>query len=239
MSDEPKSAQPASSGTAGREAMLDRIRAGVSDDTPLQKRRDAVALRLGSSQGPHLVPERAKQDAAGLKALFAQHLVGQTATVLDVATAAEIPRTIAGYLRRHNLAPRLRMGSDERLQQLPWSTEPTLTCEHGHARADDAVSLSHAVSAVAETGTLVMASGAANPVTLNYLPETHIVVVRAADIAGHYEAAFDRVRALLGRGTMPRTLNFISGPSRTADIGGRLVVGAHGPRRLCVIVVGS
>jgi L-lactate utilization protein LutC len=38
---------------------------------------------------------------------------------------------------------------------------------------------------------------------------------------------------------MPRTLNFISGPSRTADIGGKLVVGAHGPQRLCVIIVKS
>ena len=62
-------------------------------------------------------------------------------------------------------------------------------------------------------------------------------VVRAADIIGNYEKAFDKVRALLGRGVMPRTLNLISGPSRTADIGGRLVVGAHGPRRLCVLIV--
>lgn len=239
MSDASKSSKTPDNGAARRQTMLDRIRTGVNDGTPMKKRRDAVALRLGGNQQPHLIPERAMQDAAGLKALFTQHLVGQTATVLDVATAAEIPKTIAGYLRGHNLAPRLRMGSDDRLQQLPWDTEPTLTCERGHARPDDAVSLSHAVSGVAETGTLVMASGSDNPVTLNYLPETHIVVVRAADIAGNYEAAFDYVRGLLGRGTMPRTLNFISGPSRTADIGGRLVVGAHGPRRLCVIIVAS
>ncbi len=230
---------PPGDDAARRETMLDRIRAGVNDGTAIKKRRDAVAQRLGGNQPPHLIPERAKQDAAGLKALFTQHLVGQTATVLDVATAADIPSTIAGYLRNHNLALRLRMGADDRLQQLPWSKEPTLTCERGHARPDDAVSLSHAVSGVAETGTLVMASGTDNPVTLNYLPETHIVVVRAADIVGNYEAAFDRVRALLGRGTMPRTLNLISGPSRTADIGGRLVVGAHGPRRLCVLIVAS
>jgi L-lactate dehydrogenase complex protein LldG len=101
------------------------------------------------------------------------------------------------------------------------------------------VSLSHAFGGVAETGTLVMASGAANPVTLNYMPETHIVVLNANDIVGPYEAAFDRVRAALGPGTMPRTLNLISGPSRTGDIGGRLVMGAHGPRRLCVVIVGA
>lgn len=239
MSDTSDDAGTPSTPAGRRAAMLERIRTGVNDGTAMQKRRDAVALRLSGNQPPHLIPERAKQDAAGLKALFRQHLVGQTATVLDVATAADIPSSIAGYLRGHNLALRLRMGADERLQQLPWGREPALTCERGHAKPDDDVSLSHAVAGVAETGTLVMASGPDNPVTLNYLPETHIVVVKAADIAGHYEAAFDRVRKRLGRGTMPRTLNLISGPSRTADIGGRLVVGAHGPRRLCVLIVGS
>jgi L-lactate dehydrogenase complex protein LldG len=38
---------------------------------------------------------------------------------------------------------------------------------------------------------------------------------------------------------MPRSLNLISGPSRTGDIGGRIVLGAHGPRRLCIVIVGS
>ena len=222
----------------GRDIMLDRIRSGLDDGTSMQARRDAVARRL-AAQPPHLVPERARKDAAGLEALFSQHLESQTATVLRVATDAQIPSAVAGYLRGQNLALRLRMGGDERLQALPWPKEPTLTRESGPAKPDDEVGLAHAIAAVAETGTLVMASGAANPVTLNYLPETHIVVVAAKDIAGTYEAAFDHVRARLGRGTMPRTLNFISGPSRTADIGGRLVVGAHGPRRLCVIIVGG
>ena len=220
-----------------RAQMLDRIRTGVSDGGTVPARRSAVDLRLGS-QAPHLIPERAQRDAAGLRALFAEHLKGQSATVLDVADAAAIPAAIAGYLRGQNLPMRLRMGEDERLGRLPWTKEPALTIARGHAHADDEVGLSHAVAGVAETGTLVMASGAANPVTLNYVPETHIVVIGARDIVGPYEEAFARSRALLGRGTMPRTLNFISGPSRSADIGGRPVLGAHGPRRLCVIVVG-
>jgi L-lactate dehydrogenase complex protein LldG len=74
-------------------------------------------------------------------------------------------------------------------------------------------------------------------VTINFMPENHIVVVRAKDIVGPYEAAFERVRALYGKGAMPRTVNMISGPSRTGDIGGRLVMGAHGPKRMCVILV--
>lgn len=219
-----------------RAAMLDKIRSGVSDGGTVPTRRASVEARL-ASQPPHLIPERAKRDAAGLKALFCEHLKAQTATVLEVKGADGVPPAIAGYLRSTNLPMRLRMGNDARLAALPWSKEPALGVETGAARPDDQVGLTHAVAGVAETGTLMMASGGDNPVTINFLPENHIVVIRAKDIAGNYERAFGTVRDLLGKGTMPRTLNLISGPSRTADIGGRLVVGAHGPRRLCVIIV--
>jgi L-lactate dehydrogenase complex protein LldG len=74
-------------------------------------------------------------------------------------------------------------------------------------------------------------------VTLGFLPETHIAVVEAAALVGGYEGAWAKIRARFGRRAMPRTVNFISGPSRTADIGGQLVMGAHGPRRLCVVFV--
>jgi L-lactate dehydrogenase complex protein LldG len=219
-----------------RAAMLDKIRAGVSDGGTVPTRRTAVEARL-AKQAPHLIPERANRDTAGLKALFTEHLKSQTATVLEVKNQGEIPAAIATYLRNSNLPMRIRLGDDGRLGALPWPSEPALTLEKGAAQPGDQVGLAHAVAGVAETGTLVMASGADNPVTLNFLPENHIVVVRGKDIVGNYERAFGAVRDRLGKGTMPRTLNLISGPSRTADIGGRLVVGAHGPRRLCVIIV--
>ena len=62
-------------------------------------------------------------------------------------------------------------------------------------------------------------------------------MVEDKDLVGPYEDVWTRIRARFGKTHMPRTLNFISGPSRTADIGGKLVTGAHGPRRLCVILV--
>ena len=221
-----------------RRQMLDRIRSGVNEGRTVKARADTSAARL-QAQAPHLIPERAKKDAAGLRALFSEHLKGQSAAVIDVASDAEIPAAIAAYLRNANQPMRLRMGDDERLARLPWSTTPALSLEQGPIRETFDVALSHAAVGVAETGTLVMSSGSANPVTLNYLPENHIVVIRARDIAGAYETAFERLRSQLGRGTMPRTLNFISGPSRSADIGGRPVLGAHGPRQLCVIIVGD
>jgi len=221
----------------GRNAVIFKIRQalGTYDSAA---RRSAVAARLDTPPPP-LVPERAKQGKERLRGLFRQYLEGQSATVVEAANAAEVPAAIASFLRGANLPLRLRVGEDAYLEALAWATEPALERRKGPAAGDDEVGLSHAAAAVAETGTLVLASGADNPVTLTYLPETHIVVVEGKDLVGGYEGAWDKLRARFGRRAMPRTVNLVSGPSRTADIGGQLVMGAHGPRRLCVILVGA
>lgn len=219
-----------------RAQILARIREGLGVTPGDTARKHAVAARLTGSK-PHLIPDRVGKPGANLPALLRAFLEGQSATVVNVAAPADVPSAVANFLRSSNLPQRVRMGDDPFLANLDWSKEPTLERRQGRAEAEDEVGLSHAAVAVAETGTLVLASGSGNPVTLNFLPETHIVVLLAKDLAGPYETAFERLRATYGRGTMPRTVNLISGPSRTGDIGGRLVMGAHGPRRMCVIVV--
>ena len=107
----------------------------------------------------------------------------------------------------------------------------------GHGK--DLAAVSHAFGAVAESGTLMLVSGADNPTTLNFLPDTHMVVVDAKDVAGDYESLWRRLREKFGDGLMPRTVNLITGPSRSADIEQTLILGAHGPRRLHVMVVGE
>jgi L-lactate dehydrogenase complex protein LldG len=84
-----------------------------------------------------------------------------------------------------------------------------------------------------------MLSGAGNPTTINFLPEHHIVVIDAADIDGDLESAIAKVRATYGKGKMPRTLNLVSGPSRSGDIEQKLILGAHGPKALHILVVGG
>ena len=81
----------------------------------------------------------------------------------------------------------------------------------------------------------MLTSGADTPSTLNFLPDTHVVVLKAEDVVGPYEDALDRVRAR-GNG-MPRTINFVTGPSRTGDIEQQIQLGAHGPRRLHILLV--
>ena len=104
----------------------------------------------------------------------------------------------------------------------------------GRAEAIDAVSLTPCFAAIAETGTLMLISGAVTPTTLNFLPDTHIVVVNANQVVATYEDGWDRLRT---GGGMPRAINFITGPSRTGDIEQRIELGAHGPRRLHIILV--
>ena len=98
--------------------------------------------------------------------------------------------------------------------------------------------------AFAETGTLMLTSDTARPSTLNFLPDSHIVILRADQITGAYEEGWKHLRAQGGQGTqgsedgfMPRTVNLVTGPSRTGDIEQTMQLGAHGPRRLHIIIV--
>ena len=91
---------------------------------------------------------------------------------------------------------------------------------------------------VAETGTAVLASGPDNPTTINFLPENHIIVLDANDIAGDYESIHDQLRDMSGVAHIARALNMITGPSRSGDIEQKIMLGAHGPRAVHVIVIG-
>ncbi len=81
-----------------------------------------------------------------------------------------------------------------------------------------------------------MLAGADTPTATTLLTDTHIAVVRADRIVSGMEEAFALLRH--ERGTLPRAVNMISGPSRTGDIEQTIVLGAHGPYRVHVLVLG-
>jgi L-lactate dehydrogenase complex protein LldG len=221
---------------AARARVFAKLKTVLKDGPPASERRAHIETRL-TAPPQHPRPERINKSHEELRALFRAHLVGQSATFVEVAGADAIPAAVAHYLRSNNLPQRIRVGGDATLAALPWPTEPTLQRDAGAAGSTDETGLSRAIAGIAETGTLALVSGADNPVTLNYVPETHIVVVADNDLVGGAEEVWPKVRARFGTGQMPRTVNFISGPSRTGDIGGKLVMGAHGPRRMCIILV--
>jgi L-lactate dehydrogenase complex protein LldG len=109
--------------------------------------------------------------------------------------------------------------------------------EHRAARREDETSVTPCFAAVAESGGIVTLSGPDTPSTLNFVPDNHIVIVHTAQVVRHFEDAWARWRS---QGlAMPRTLNIISGPSRTADIEQTIQLGAHGPRRLHILLVSA
>ncbi len=216
-----------------------RLRRSLHVSGDDETRKQAVAARL-AAHAPNLVPRRAEGDAAHRERLFIEQATAVQTSVEKVASAADVPAAIADYLRDHNLPQALRRGADPLLKKLPWKKgAPSLEVKEGRADPADEVSVAHAFAGVAETGTLILCSGADNPTTLNFLPETHIVVLDAGDLVGTYEEVWTRLRARFGEGEMPRTVNMITGPSRTADIEQTLELGAHGPRRLHVIILGK
>lgn len=219
-----------------REEILARIRYSLNTDGANVERLEAVAARLEKHKR-NLIPAQGKGTPAQNVKRFKEMLAAVDGTIDEVKSPADIPVAIADYLRSHNLPQKIRRGSDAALESLPWDKAPNLEIGKGAARKTDEVSVSRAFAAVAETGTLVMTSGSDNPTSLNFLPENHIVVVEAGRVSGSYEDVWDIMRAVYGAGEMPRTVNLISGPSRTGDIEQKIELGAHGPRRLHVIIL--
>ena len=223
--------------SSARDDILATVRRslGVTGNEPI--RRDIVAERLRRAP-KGIVPERGQLAGAELIALFRTQAEAALATVAEVESAIDVPGAVADFLRGHNLPANLRMGDDLRLSAMPWA-ETSLDVAQGASEGHDLNAVSHAFGGVAESGTLIMTSGPENPSTLNFLPDNHIVVMSGKDVTGDYETMWDKLRGTYGRGQMPRTVNMITGPSRSADIEQTLLLGAHGPRRLHIVIVSN
>jgi L-lactate dehydrogenase complex protein LldG len=216
---------------SARDEIFANIRRSLHVTGAEAPRRAAVADRLARTPSG-LIPARGKGGLATFKAEAER----AATTIEEVASAADVPEAISHYLRAHNLPATLKMGADPRLDAMPWDRTP-LEVSRGASDGHDLNAASVAFAGVAESGTLALVSGADNPTTLNFLPDNHVVVLFAEDVVGDMESVFQRLRARYGAGQAPRTLNFITGPSRSADIEQTLLFGAHGPRRLHVVLV--
>ncbi len=220
---------------SAREDILSNIRRSLGVTGREAPRISAMQERLTSAPRG-VVPQRGQVSGEARVALFRAEAERVAASVAEVAQPQDIVLEVARYLREHNLPASLRMGADARLAALDWS-ETSVEVTHGPSAGDDLNGLSHAFGAVAETGTLAMVSGADNPTTLNFLPDNHIVLLREADLLSDAESLWDRLRAAYGKALAPRTVNLITGPSRSGDIEQQIVLGAHGPRRLHIVIL--
>lgn len=210
-----------------RKNILARIRARQGRGAaPQDDEREAVAAHVAAH--PHSPRPRIDGD---LVARFRDRALNLATTVDDAATPAAVPAMVAQYLRNHQLPPAAVCWPA--LSGLDWAGSGVTVAVRA-ARGDDLVGITGAYCAIAETGTLMLLSGAQTPATASLLPETHIAVVSRSRIVAGMEEAWALLRS--EHGQLPRAVNFVSGPSRTADIEQTVTLGAHGPYRVHLIL---
>jgi len=216
---------------SARERILARIRKaqGRGGSGPSKAELDAVETYLRAHPRGTLPPVE-----ADLVARFRARAEAMQSTTEEVAGEADVPAAVARYLKGAGLP--LAGCAWPELAHLDWRSAG-LALEPRAANGGDAVGVTGGFAAIAETGTLMLASGPDAPATVSLVPETHVAVVFAERIVAHMEDAWALAREELRQ--LPRAINFVSGPSRTADIDQTIVLGAHGPYRVHVVVVRS
>ncbi|MDQ3189157.1 MAG: lactate utilization protein [Pseudomonadota bacterium] len=179
---------------------------------------------------------------ADLKRHFRAMAERMASTVDEVASIDDVPASVARYLVAQTLQPRAVVWPA--LAHLDWSGAGIASEARAPKRDEsidaDLVGITGCYCALAETGTLVLLSGPQTISSTHLLPETHIAIVQASRIVAGMEDAFALLRAERGGAEtlMPRAINMVSGASRTGDIEQTIVLGAHGPYRVHIVLVG-
>ncbi len=214
---------------SARENILARIRAnsGKGGTTSAAEIDVARAVIRARTRGP--LPGFGKHEPV-------QHFIDECdrlkTTLAEVASPAEVPREVARYITQQNLLPKV-VGWNE-YADLDWAAAK-VSYESRPANAVDLIGLTGCFCAIGETGTLLLLGARATPKVTALLPETHLCVVKKSRMLPTMEDAFQLMRDELGE--PPRATFFVSGPSRTADIEQTIVIGAHGPYRVHVILI--
>lgn len=211
-----------------RDEILGRVRAGVGKEDFAARRAAAEAYMAARRRGPQPVI------GGELAARFRAKAESLSSTVEAVAEAHEVPAAVARHLQQHGLPSSGVVTSD--VAAFDWASSG-LQLSPRPAVDSDLLGISGCFCAVAETGTLLLLSGPETPASVSLLPETHIALVQVSRIVATMEDAFALLRS--ERGSLPRAVNFISGPSRTGDIEQTIVLGAHGPCRVHLILIGA
>lgn len=219
--------------SSARADILGKIRnsRGVIDNS-------AAEARL-TARPRGIIPARTDKAAVALVDLFVMQAEFVDATVDRVAVPDDVPDAVAAYLANQNLPSELRVAPDPQLDDIPWDQRPTLSVSRGMTDGSHEVSVTGAFAGIAETGSLMLRSGPESPSTLNFLPDHHVVVLRASQVRKSYEDGWDDIRRQMDSqpNSLPRTVNIITGPSRTGDIEQKILMGAHGPRRLHIVLI--
>ena len=227
--------------TSSRDEILSRVKAAIGHGNASTRADDVVLEARIAEHAAHTIPKRGQLEPDQRVELFKTMAEEAAASISDVPDISAVPDAIADYLSANNLPAELVVSGDPDLGPIDWSERPTISVRKGKASPSDLVGVTGAFAAIAETGTLMLASGPNSPTTLNLLPDNHIVILTTEKVMASYEEAWDALRksgpSKKNGPMMPRTVCFITGPSRSADIEQTLLLGAHGPRRLHIVLV--
>ena len=213
-----------------RDNILTRIRAAQGrSGAPSESEREAVRAHIRA----HPQSPRPQLDWDPV-ARFRERVLSLASTCEEIGSRKDLPAAVAGYLRANHLPVSAVCWPE--FSGLDWAGSG-LAVEARNARDGDLVGITGVFCAIAETGTLMLISGPLTPAAASLLPETHIAIVRKARIVRGMEEAWQLLRGEVG--IPPRAVNFVSGPSRTADIEQTVTLGAHGPYRVHVVLVES
>jgi L-lactate dehydrogenase complex protein LldG len=214
--------------TTAREAILASLRQTLGRGEATETTASTIQPQIQQhGRGPQ--PNWMEDDVSR----FLNKLESVAGTLNRVTDEAEGVTAIHAYLQQHNLPLQLVSAKSAVLDKLDWPAE--FAVEQRTATGNDTTVLTEAFAGVAETGSLVLLSGTDSPTSLNFLPDNYICLLQRVHIVRHIEDVWDRIRQQADR--MPRAVNFITGPSRTADVEQTIQLGAHGPRRLHLILL--
>jgi L-lactate dehydrogenase complex protein LldG len=220
---------------ASRDAILSRVRKALGKTGADDAARARAEVRIAAhAQGPRPALH------GDLVTRFLQRATDMESTVERIGSLPEIPVAVRRYVDALQLRPDIAAQKSydgvcwPEFAGLNWAGSG-LAIEARPTAGHDRLGITGSYCAIAETGTLVFLSGAQFPTATALLPDTHIAVVRAKRVVAGMEEAFALVRA--EHGEMPRAMNMISGPSRTGDIEQTIVLGAHGPFRVHILLL--
>jgi L-lactate dehydrogenase complex protein LldG len=214
-----------------RAAILAKVSQALGRETASPEEKAAAMARLASPK-PNLLPKRGQLELPARIELFLSMAKDVATTFVRAVDLNAASREIGDYLAANALPFQVMMAPDSRLDAV---NDARLVVKRGTARAEDAVGVTIAFAGVAETGSLAVLGDAKTPNGLNFLPDTHIVLLPASRVVPTYEDVWALLRSEYG--PLPRVVNFITGPSRTGDIEQTILLGAHGPRRLHIILL--
>jgi len=213
--------------------------------------RAAILARIRAAQGRGASSRPSPAEIEAIETYIARHPAGPLPPIEDDVVArfraraesaqsttdlvdrmAEAPAAVAHYLKANTLSAEGCVWPE--LAALDWASAGLRLAARG-AEDGDALGVTGVFAALAETGTLMVISSEQTPATVSLLPETHVAIVPVERIVPRMEDAWELARRELGQ--LPRAVNFISGPSRTGDIDQTIVLGAHGPYRVHMVLV--